>query len=237
MKQKKADIVSVAKGAKVSASTVSRYFNHPELVKLATRRKIEAAVRKQGYIRNRAAQTIHGIRSGTIGVVVPTLDHAIFAEVVQAFSDKVADLGFTILLASHGYDLDREYAVARKMLEHRVDGLALIGLDHAEETFLLIERQETPAMLLWNYEAGSRLPSVGSDNFKAGRLIEEQGLKGTRIGGAEISTVHANFIVNTGDAEAKDIAQLIQLVQNRIEAVHGIRLHPEVKRLGFASAA
>ena len=57
------------------------------------------------------------------------------------------------------------------------------------------------------------------------------------IGGAEISTVHANFIVNTGDAEAKDIAQLIHLVQDRIEAEHGIRLHPEVKRLGFASAA
>ena len=85
-------------------------------------------------------------------------------------------------------------------------------------------------------------PSCGSvfrnpEPLKAGRLIEEQGLKGTRIGGAEISTVHANFIVNTGDAEAKDIAKLIQLVQDRIEAEHGIRLHPEVKRLGFASAA
>ena len=85
-------------------------------------------------------------------------------------------------------------------------------------------------------------PSCGSvfrnpEPLKAGRLIEEKGLKGTRIGGAEISTVHANFIVNTGDAEAKDIAQLIHLVQDRIEAEHGIRLHPEVKRLGFASAA
>ena len=112
-KQKKVDIVSVAKAVKVSASTVSRYFNHPNLVKLATRRKIESAVRNQGYIRNRAAQTIHGIRSGTIGVLVPTLDHAIFAEVVQAFSDTVAEHGFTILLASYGYDQKREYANLR----------------------------------------------------------------------------------------------------------------------------
>ena len=85
-------------------------------------------------------------------------------------------------------------------------------------------------------------PSCGSvfrnpEPLKAGRLIEDQGLKGTRIGGAEISTVHANFIVNTGDAQAKDIAQLIHLVQDRIEAKHGIRLHTEVKRLGFASEA
>ena len=85
-------------------------------------------------------------------------------------------------------------------------------------------------------------PSCGSvfrnpEPLKAGRLIEEQGLKGTRIGGAEISNVHANFIVNTGHAQAKDITQLINLVQDRVEAEHGIRLHPEVKRLGFASAA
>ena len=113
---KKADIISVAKAAKVSASTVSRYFNHPELLKTSTRRRIDSAVRKQGYIRNRAAQTIHGIRSGTIGVLVPTIDHAIFAEVVQAFSDAVAEHGFTILLASHGYNPKQEYAVLRKFL-------------------------------------------------------------------------------------------------------------------------
>ena len=89
--KKQVDIISVAKAANVSPSTVSRYFNHPELVKLVTRRRIETSVRKQGYIRNRAAQTIHGIRSGTIGVIVPTLDHAIFAEVVQSFSDTVAN--------------------------------------------------------------------------------------------------------------------------------------------------
>ena len=173
MKQKKADIIRVAQLARVSPSTVSRVFNHPELVKPATRRKIEEAVKKSGYIRNRAAQTIHGIRSGTIGLIVPTIHHAIFAELVQSFSDAVDAMGFTILLASHGYDLDREYALARKMLEHRVDGIALIGLDHADETFRLIERQETQAMLLWNHAEDAPLPCIGSDNREAGRLIAE----------------------------------------------------------------
>ena len=59
LKKNKADIVAVALAAKVSISTVSRSYNHPELVKPATRKKIDAAVRKLGYIRNRAAQTIH----------------------------------------------------------------------------------------------------------------------------------------------------------------------------------
>lgn len=171
--KKKADIITVAKAARVSPSTVSRYFNHPELLKLSTRRKIESVVRKQGYIRNRAAQTIHGIRSGTIGVIVPTLDHAIFAEVVQAFSDTVSEHGFTILLASHGYDQQREYAILRKLLEHRVDGVVLTGLDHDEAVFQIIDSQNIPSVLMWNYSDTSRYPSIGSDNDLAGNLIAE----------------------------------------------------------------
>jgi LacI family transcriptional regulator len=173
IKEKQVDIVSVAKAANVSPSTVSRYFNHPELVKLVTRRRIETAVRKQGYIRNRAAQTIHGIRSGTIGVIVPTLDHAIFAEVVQSFSDTVAEQGFTILLASHGYDQQREYAILRKMLEHRVDGIVLTGLDHDDAVFRLIDSQTIPSILMWNYANDARYPSIGSDNKSAGVMIAE----------------------------------------------------------------
>ncbi len=173
MSSKRADIIDVAKSAKTSASTVSRYFNHPQLLKPATRKRIEAAVKRTGYIRNRAAQTIHGIRSGTIGVLVPTLDHAIFAEVVQAFSDKVAERGFTILLASHGYDQQKEYAILRKFLEHRVDGVVLTGLDHDDAVFQLIDSQNIPCVLMWNYAAKSRYPSIGSDNLEAGRLIAQ----------------------------------------------------------------
>mmetsp|Transcript_4688 Transcript_4688/g.7427 ORF Transcript_4688/g.7427 Transcript_4688/m.7427 type:complete len:344 (+) Transcript_4688:92-1123(+) len=171
--RKKSDILSVAKAAKVSASTVSRYFNHPELLKLSTRRRIERTVKAQGYIRNRAAQTIHGIRSGTIGVLVPTIEHTIFAEVVQAFSETVADEGFTILLASHGYDQQREYAILRKFLEHRVDGVALTGLDHDAAVFQLLDSQAVPTVLMWNYAKGSTYPSIGASNELAGQMIAE----------------------------------------------------------------
>ncbi|QMU59206.1 MAG: substrate-binding domain-containing protein [Boseongicola sp.] len=173
MKDKKSDIIAVAKAARVSPSTVSRSFNHPELVKASTRKKIDNAVRRLGYIRNRAAQTIHGIRSGTVGLIVPTVDHAIFAELIQSFSESIEEFGFTILLASHGYDLQREYALCRKMLEHRVDGMALIGIEHEDETFQLLTSQDIPTVLLWNYSATSEFPCIGSDNFQAGRLIGE----------------------------------------------------------------
>jgi UDP-N-acetylmuramate dehydrogenase len=81
------------------------------------------------------------------------------------------------------------------------------------------------------------LPSCGSvfrnpPGDHAARLIEAAGLKGRRIGGAEVSHKHANFIINLGDATATDIARLIDLVQSEVERTSGIRLTPEVRRVG-----
>ena len=82
------------------------------------------------------------------------------------------------------------------------------------------------------------LPSCGSvfknpiSNF-AGKLIEESGLKGVSIGGAEISTMHANFIVNKNSASSEDVFSLIILIQKKVLQKTGILLHPEVRMIGF----
>lgn len=81
------------------------------------------------------------------------------------------------------------------------------------------------------------LPSGGSV-FKnppgdyAGRLIENAGLKGKQIGGAMISSRHANFIVNTGNATAGDILALMDLIREKVKEKHGIELIPEIKVVG-----
>jgi UDP-N-acetylmuramate dehydrogenase len=84
------------------------------------------------------------------------------------------------------------------------------------------------------------LPSAGSvfRNFPdqpAGRIIEEAGLKGARIGGAEVSTQHANFIVNTGGASAADILTLIELIRKQVREKYKLDLQPEVKIVGEES--
>jgi len=70
------------------------------------------------------------------------------------------------------------------------------------------------------------------ENHYAARLIESSGLKGKRIGGAEVSTLHANFIVNTGNATAEDVLTLIKLIQETVSKQHGIQLIPEVLVVG-----
>ena len=66
----------------------------------------------------------------------------------------------------------------------------------------------------------------------AGRLIDSVGLKGARLGGAQISTLHANWIVNLGGARASDVLGLIERAQARVREATGIVLVPEVKRVG-----
>ena len=81
-------------------------------------------------------------------------------------------------------------------------------------------------------------PSCGSvfknpEGASAGDLIERAGLKGAACGGARVSDVHANFIVNTGNATAHDVLSLIEFVQGKVSQAYGIALKPEVRLLGF----
>ena len=66
----------------------------------------------------------------------------------------------------------------------------------------------------------------------AGRLIEAAGLKGTRIGDAECSPVHANWLVNVGAARAVELLALIELVRAKVHEAHGVALELEVKVIG-----
>lgn len=80
-------------------------------------------------------------------------------------------------------------------------------------------------------------PSAGSvfrnpEGRHAAKLIEEAGLKGCRIGGAQVSPLHANFIINTGNATASDVLALIEHIQTVVEERFGVRLVPEVRVVG-----
>lgn len=82
------------------------------------------------------------------------------------------------------------------------------------------------------------MPSAGSTfkrpkGYFAGKLIQDAGLKGYTVGGAQISSKHSGFVVNTGNATAADVIQLIQDVHDKIFAAEGVRMEPEVRLWGF----
>jgi UDP-N-acetylenolpyruvoylglucosamine reductase len=88
------------------------------------------------------------------------------------------------------------------------------------------------------WQSQPKEPSAGcifknpSKSIPAGRLIDELGLKGARRGGAAVSTVHGNFIVNEGSATAADVLELIEFIKSRAKAERGIELREEVEIIG-----
>lgn len=80
-------------------------------------------------------------------------------------------------------------------------------------------------------------PSAGSTfkrptGYFAGKLIQDAGLKGYSIGGAAVSEKHSGFVINKGNATAKDITDLIEYIQNEVNNKFGVELHPEVRIIG-----
>ena len=80
-------------------------------------------------------------------------------------------------------------------------------------------------------------PSAGSTfkrppGYFAGTLIDQTGLKGLTVGGAQVSQKHAGFVINIGNATADDVQQLISIIQKRVYAAHGVQLFPELRIIG-----
>jgi len=119
-----------------------------------------------------------------------------------------------------------EWFVAAKLtFEHKP------GAHESEIRQLLEKRKATQPIGEWS--GGSTFTNPPKDH--AARLIESSGLKGFRVGDASVSQKHANFIINHGQATAADIEHLIGHVQETVERLHGVRLHPEVHIVGKAS--
>lgn len=102
------------------------------------------------------------------------------------------------------------------------------GVSNDDIKALLAKRKATQPIGEWS--CGSVFTNPPGDH--AARLIDTAGLKGFRIGGARVSEMHANFIVNDGTATAADIERLIEHVMTTVERTHGVRLKPEVRVVG-----
>ena len=103
---------------------------------------------------------------------------------------------------------------------------------HESEVRELLERRRA-TQPIGEWSCGSVFTNPPGDH--AARLIETAGLKGLAVGGASVSTKHANFIINHGNATAADIETLIERVRETVERTHGVSLHPEVRIMGEAA--
>jgi UDP-N-acetylmuramate dehydrogenase len=155
----------------------------------------------------------------------------------RAFSDVLTEVQ---LVAADGAEwvaaesLDWEYRHCRlpqrtlvTAARLRLDRDAPAEILERYRSILEMRRSVQPQGVL-TFGSTFKNPSGGA----AGRLLEAAGLKGERRGGAEVSTVHANFIVNLGDASTTDVLTLMDHMRNRVHETAGVALEPEVRLLG-----
>ena len=112
---------------------------------------------------------------------------------------------------------------------------AVLELTKGDKDTIMAEMKELATKR--NTKQPVTYPSAGStfkrpEGYFAGKLVEDAGLKGVSVGGAEVSTLHSGFIINKGGATATDILELIALVQNRVYDEFGVELKPEVRIIG-----
>jgi UDP-N-acetylenolpyruvoylglucosamine reductase len=127
-----------------------------------------------------------------------------------------------------------EYRACPLLRDHLALGAVMRGRSAAADE--IKARMDQFSRKRWDSQPNQ--PSAGctfknpAPTLPAGRLIEELGLKGTRIGDAMVSDVHANFFVNLGNATARDVLALIELVRRRAHEARGVQLDTEVEIIG-----
>ena len=168
---------------------------------------------------------------GTVGGAVYMNAGAYGGEMCQVVTEVTALLPegvrrFTAEEAAFGYRrsafLDTEAVVLGARLRLTPDDPAAIR--RRMDDLMARRRQSQPL----------EYPSAGStfkrpEGYFAGTLIEQTGLKGLTVGGAQVSTKHAGFVINVGGATSADVEELIRQVQQAVYAAHGVHLEPEVR--------
>lgn len=165
------NVADVARRSNVSVATVSRAFNEPGIVSEKVRERVLKAARDLGYAPNAAAKALRLQRTHIAGAIVPTLNYAIFASMLNAFQERLSKAGHMLFLATAGFDNRALYEPARQLIERGAEALLIVGRidDPALSSYLL--KRRIPVVTTYSYQAGDPIPSIGFDNYVASREL------------------------------------------------------------------
>lgn len=164
-------IEAVAQTAGVSTMTVSRVLRGTGKVADKTRKKVEAAMSELGYVHNRLAGALASSRSAQIAVIVSSFENIVFTEVLAGVASALDGSGYQPVIGVSEYDLQRELALVRSMLEWRPAGFVLTHTRHAPETIQLLSKANVPVVELMEYSKEPIDMCIGLDHSAVGRSM------------------------------------------------------------------
>ncbi|WP_051711559.1 LacI family DNA-binding transcriptional regulator [Andreprevotia chitinilytica] len=168
-----ATLHDVAAKVGVSAITVSRALNSPDLVSKNLREQILAIVDELGYVPNRSARTLVSSRSYTVAVLIPSLSNTVFIDTLAGISEVLDPRGYQILIGNTAYDDEKEERLLRTHLSHKPDGVLLTGIRQRPQTLAHLAKLGIPAVHMMELDPTDACLCVGFSQEAAGRQITE----------------------------------------------------------------
>lgn len=167
----RSSVIDVAKHAGVSIATVSRVLNGTASVRPEKAEAVRRACEALDYVVNGSARALSSKRTWTVGVVVPTFETQTFSRLVAAFQKRLHTDGYSMLLASSGFDVDLELKEVQNLTTHGIDALMIVGHTHHEKLWEVIERSDIPYVQALTID--KKRPSIGYDNVAVGYAIAD----------------------------------------------------------------
>ncbi len=162
-------LTDVARFAACSPATVSRVLNGNTRVDAEARERVLNAVAKLGYVPNASARALRSMQTRLVGAVIPTLDHAIYATMVDSLQARLSEKHVSLILGTSMYDISSEFEQVRLLVERGVEALILVGARHHPGTTALLERRRIPYVQTYTFDPAKPGRTIGFDNEKAGR--------------------------------------------------------------------
>jgi LacI family gluconate utilization system Gnt-I transcriptional repressor len=164
-------LAQVAAYAGVSPITVSRVVRLPGLVATATRERVEAAMLALGYVPNLVAGSLASARTRSVGVLVPTVANAIFADTIQGVSDALEPLGYAVFLAQSHYNAAHEEKMVAALLARRPEALIMVGSPATAAGAQMLRRARIPVVETWDLPADPIDAVAGFNNTEVGAVV------------------------------------------------------------------
>ena len=153
------DIRDVARRAKVSTATVSRTVNQVVTVDAQLAKRVWKAIAELGYYPNRQARALVSGRSRVFGLIVSEITNPFFPEIVQTFETLAVEKNYEILLTSTIHDPKRMELAVRRMIEGRVDGVAILTFGMEDELLEHLRFRNLPLVFV---DVGPKAPRVSN---------------------------------------------------------------------------
>jgi LacI family transcriptional regulator len=163
----------VAQALGVSVMTVSKAMRDHADIGAETRKRVLSKAKELHYRPNLSARSLVTGQSYQVGIIVPTLLHPFFAEVLQALASTMKQSGYAVLISSSMEDSVVEEAAIEQLLAHRLDGLIVASCSSSPAKFQQLKEHGTPFVLIDRFFPGFRANFVGVDDVAVGRMATE----------------------------------------------------------------